>query len=98
MPALTGSNEMALAEPIVMRGNVGTGRTGDMRRASEPMPTITCSESLALAEPFLVPNFGEAPGQPPPGNSCSRRRRRGPHRHQLPDAALARAGPGHVVR
>ncbi|KAG1272356.1 hypothetical protein G6F65_011760 [Rhizopus arrhizus] len=65
MPALTGSNEMALAEPIVMRGNVGTGRTGDMRRASEPMPTITCSESLALAEPFLVPNFGEAPGQTP---------------------------------
>ncbi|KAG0955846.1 hypothetical protein G6F31_012758 [Rhizopus arrhizus] len=65
MPALTGSNEMALAEPIVSRGNVGTGRTGDMRRASEPMPTITCSESLALAEPFLVPNFGEAPGQTP---------------------------------
>jgi len=55
MPALTGSNEMALAESIVMRGNVGTGRTGDMRPASEPMPTITCSESLALAEPFTMP-------------------------------------------
>jgi DNA (cytosine-5)-methyltransferase 1 len=47
MPALTSSNEMALAEPIVMRGNVRTGRTGGIRTASEPMPTITCSESLA---------------------------------------------------
>ncbi|WP_314102712.1 DNA cytosine methyltransferase [uncultured Stenotrophomonas sp.] len=63
MPALTGSNEVALAEPIVMRGNVGTGRTSDMRPASEPMPTVACSETLALAEPFLVPNFGESPGQ-----------------------------------
>lgn len=53
MPALTGSDEMALAEPIVMRGNVGTGRTGDMLTASEPMPTITCSESLAW--PSLSP-------------------------------------------
>lgn len=55
MPALTGSSEMALAEHIVMRGNVGKGRTGDIRKASEPMPTINCSESLALAEPFALP-------------------------------------------
>ncbi|HEL3748668.1 TPA: DNA cytosine methyltransferase [Stenotrophomonas maltophilia] len=47
--------DISMAQPIVMRGNVGTGRTGDMRPASEPMPTITCSESLALAEPFTMP-------------------------------------------
>lgn len=64
-PSVTTKARFGLAEPVVMRGNVGTGRTGDMRPASEPMPTITCSESLALAEPFLVPNFGEAPGQTP---------------------------------
>lgn len=65
VPSVTTKARFGLAEPVVMRGNVGTGCTGDMRPASEPMPTITCSESLALAEPFLVPNFGEAPGQTP---------------------------------
>lgn len=65
VPCVTTKARFGLAEPVVMRGDVGTGRTGDMRPASEPMPTITCSESLALAEPFLVPNFGEAPGQTP---------------------------------
>lgn len=65
VPSVTTKARFGLAEPVVMRGNVGTGRTGDMRPASEPVPTITCSESLALAEPFLVPNFGEAPDQTP---------------------------------
>jgi DNA (cytosine-5)-methyltransferase 1 len=57
--------DMAMSQAIVMRGNVGDGRTGDMRPASEPMPTVTCSESLALSTPFLVPNFGERHGQEP---------------------------------
>lgn len=55
VPSVTTKARFGLAEPVVMRGNVGTGRTGDMRPASEPMPTITCSESLALAEPFTMP-------------------------------------------
>lgn len=56
LPTLTAAGgDISMAQPIVMRGNVGTGRTGDMRTASEPMPTITCSESLALAEPFALP-------------------------------------------
>ncbi|MBH1873519.1 DNA cytosine methyltransferase [Stenotrophomonas maltophilia] len=56
LPTLTAAGgDISMAQPIVMRGNVGTGRTGDMRPASEPMPTITCSESLALAEPFTMP-------------------------------------------
>jgi len=55
VPALTGSNEVALAEAIVMRGNVGTGRVRDMRPISEPLATITTSESLALAQPFALP-------------------------------------------
>lgn len=71
VPSVTTKARFGLAEPVVMRGNVGTGRTGDMRPASEPMPTITCSESLALAEPFLVPNFGEAPGQTPRTHSIN---------------------------
>ncbi|WP_053449423.1 DNA cytosine methyltransferase [Stenotrophomonas maltophilia] len=55
VPSVTTKARFGLAEPVVMRGNVGAGRTGDMRPASEPMPTITCSESLALAEPFTMP-------------------------------------------
>ncbi|WP_447899253.1 DNA cytosine methyltransferase [Stenotrophomonas maltophilia] len=55
VPSVTTKARFGLAEPVVMRGNVGTGRTGDMRPASEPMPTITCSELLALAEPFTMP-------------------------------------------
>jgi DNA (cytosine-5)-methyltransferase 1 len=55
VPSVTTKARFGLAEPLVMRGNVGTGRTGDMRPASEPMPTITCSESLALADPFTMP-------------------------------------------
>jgi DNA (cytosine-5)-methyltransferase 1 len=47
--------DMAVAAPIVMRGNVGTGREGDMRTADRPLPTITCSVSLALASPFVLP-------------------------------------------
>ncbi len=56
LPTLTAAGgDISMVQPIIMRGNVGTGRTGDMRPASEPMPTITCSESLALAEPFTMP-------------------------------------------
>jgi len=56
LPTLTAAGgDISVAQPIVMRGNVGPGRTGDMRPATEPMPTITCSESLALAEPFTMP-------------------------------------------
>lgn len=57
-PKRPGNARPQLIEPIVMRGNVGTGRTGDMRPASEPMPTVTCSESLALATPMLSPYYG----------------------------------------
>ncbi|WP_337055012.1 DNA cytosine methyltransferase [Pseudoxanthomonas sp. USHLN014] len=65
VPSVTTKARFGLAEPVVMRGNVGAGRTRDMRPVSDPIATITTSESLALASPFLVPNFGEAPGQAP---------------------------------
>lgn len=51
VPAVTTKARFGLAEPVVMRGNVGTGRTRDMRSAEEPLPTITTSESLAFALP-----------------------------------------------
>ncbi|MCD9005166.1 DNA cytosine methyltransferase [Luteimonas sp. XNQY3] len=51
VPAMTTKARFALADPIVMRGNVGTGRIGDMRTVDEPLATITTSESLAFALP-----------------------------------------------
>lgn len=58
VPSVTTKARFGLAEPVVMRGNVGTGRTRDMRSADEPMPTITASESLAFALP--VTHQGDA--------------------------------------
>ncbi|MCD9096144.1 DNA cytosine methyltransferase [Luteimonas fraxinea] len=51
VPAMTTKARFGLADPIVMRGNVGTGRTRDMRTVDEPLATITTSESLAFALP-----------------------------------------------
>jgi len=52
VPAMTTKARFGLHDPIVMRGNVDTGRTRDMRTVNEPLATITTSESLAFALPF----------------------------------------------
>lgn len=58
--------DMAVATPIVMRGNVGDGRECDMRPATEPVQTVTCSESLALATPLLMRTaHGDSDGRDP---------------------------------
>lgn len=49
---------------IVQRGQTG-GNGHYVRPATSPAPTITTQSDLALATPFLVPNFGEAPNQQP---------------------------------
>ncbi|MDQ1090637.1 DNA (cytosine-5)-methyltransferase 1 [Xanthomonas sacchari] len=52
LPTLTAAGgDISVAEPLVMRGNVASGRTRDMRSATDPLPTITTSESLAFALP-----------------------------------------------
>ncbi|TAA12449.1 DNA cytosine methyltransferase [Pseudoxanthomonas winnipegensis] len=61
MPTITTSESLAFALPVTHHGDV---RTHGM---DEPLPTITGANrgELGLAQPFLVPNFGEAPGQAP---------------------------------
>ena len=49
---------------LVQRGQTG-GNGHYVRPATNPAPTITTQSDLALATPFLVPNFGEAPNQQP---------------------------------
>lgn len=59
LPTLTAAGgDISMAQPVVMRGNAGTGRTRDMRGADEPLATITTSESLAFALP--VTHHGDA--------------------------------------
>lgn len=42
------------------------GRMGALPRSLEdPMPTLTTAHGIALAQPFLVPTFGERAGQAP---------------------------------
>lgn len=49
---------------IVQRGQTG-GNGHYVRPVTSPAPTITTQSDLALATPFLVPNFGERPNQEP---------------------------------
>lgn len=53
-PLYTASTRGAgyLAEPFVFRANQGDGRNGSQRAVSEPLPTATCSESMALVVPI----------------------------------------------
>jgi len=60
---LTTKNDMALAQPMA----VPYGPKAEARSTEEPLHTIMTKDRLALATPaadaFLVPQFGEAPGQ-----------------------------------
>ena len=49
---------------IVQRGQTG-GNGHYVRPVTSPAPTITTQNDLALATPFLVPNFGERADQAP---------------------------------
>ena len=58
-----------LAKPVVMQTSQ-TGGNGDYARSPEsPLPTMTTKADLTLAvplaQPYIVPNFGEASGQEP---------------------------------
>ncbi|WP_298623907.1 DNA cytosine methyltransferase [uncultured Zoogloea sp.] len=60
---LTGSREHALVSPIVTYAQQG----GANRSAESPLHTITASskDQNALVAPYLVPRYGERPGQAP---------------------------------
>ena len=46
-------------------GAGGPSGAGSTRSLDEPMPTVLKENHHALVEPFIVPNFGERPGQAP---------------------------------
>jgi DNA (cytosine-5)-methyltransferase 1 len=59
-----------LVEPVIepvpfLVGSGGPQRVGEPRSADEPLPTLLAREHFGIAQPFLVPNFGERDGQAP---------------------------------
>lgn len=61
LPTITGCESLAFALPVTHHGDART------HGLEEPLPTITGANrgELGLAQPFLVPNFGEREGQAP---------------------------------
>ena len=69
LPTITTRHGMGLARTVVVQTSQ-TGRKGGYSRPTDqPIPTITTKNDLVLAvpvaEPYIVPNFGEHPGQDP---------------------------------
>lgn len=63
LPTITCANrgEFALVEPFVLQQQSG----GVPRAVSDPLPTLATKGAVSLIEPFLVPHYGERPGQRP---------------------------------
>lgn len=66
VPTIVGGGNGArphFAQPIVLRANVSHGRDRDMRSAGDPLATVTCGDSLAVASPLIAPYYGGGSGQ-----------------------------------
>lgn len=57
-------NHAALVQPIVLPLNQGHGRARGIRGADEPLHTLTGTESLAVAEPIILPQHGGGVARP----------------------------------
>ncbi len=61
LPGLTAQRHLGLVEPVITQYN---GQS-EAHPADDPLGTITTKPRFGLATPFLVPQFGERPGQSP---------------------------------
>lgn len=65
LPTATTRARFGLCNPLV----VPYGPRAEARDVEQPLPTVMTKDRLGIAtptaEPFLVPHFGERPGQPP---------------------------------
>ena len=66
---ITTVHGMGLAIPLLVQTSQTGGNGGYSRPVDQPMPTLTTRNDInivtTLAEPYIVPNFGERPGQEP---------------------------------
>ena len=67
--SITTAPGIALVEPLLVQTGQTGGNGGYTRPAGEPVPTITTRNDMnvvsPLAQPYVVPNFGEREGQKP---------------------------------
>ena len=67
--SITTNPGMALVEPMLVQTSQTGGNGSYVRPAKEPVPTITTRNDMnivnPLAQPYVVPNFGERDGQQP---------------------------------
>lgn len=62
LPTITaGGTHLGLVEPFVLQQQSG----GVPRAVRDPLPTLATKGAVSLIEPFLVPRYGERPGQRP---------------------------------
>jgi DNA (cytosine-5)-methyltransferase 1 len=63
LPTITAANrgEMAVVEFFLLGQQSG----GAPRAVSAPVPAVATRGAISLVQPFLVPGYGERPGQPP---------------------------------
>lgn len=68
LPTQGTTDRFCLASPTLIRaghGDDGHSDDGRVLDNNEPLPTVTASNEIGCAQPFLVPNFGEREGQEP---------------------------------
>lgn len=86
VPAQGTKDRFAIATPTLIRAGHGDDRhtpDGRVLDGWEPIPAITGSNEIGVAVPFLVPNFGERPGQDP-------------RTHSIEEPVPTIAGSGHI--
>jgi DNA (cytosine-5)-methyltransferase 1 len=86
LPAQGTKDRFAVATPTLIRAGHGDDRhttDGRVLNGADPIPAITGSNEIGVATPFLVPNFGERPGQEP-------------RTHDLVDPVPTIAASGHI--
>jgi DNA (cytosine-5)-methyltransferase 1 len=86
VPAQGTRDRFALATPTLIRAGHGDDRhtaEGRVLDPHDPIPAVTGSNEIGRAMPFLVPNFGERPGQEP-------------RTHSIEDPAPTIAATGHI--
>lgn len=67
--SITTAPGLALASPVLVQTGQTGGNGGYSRPADDPLPTLTTRNDMTVvnpvAEPYIVPNFGERDGQHP---------------------------------
>lgn len=86
LPAQGTKDRFSLASPTLIRaghGDDGHNPLGRVLDPDVPLPTVTGSNEIGIARAFLVPNFGERPGQEP-------------RTHAIDEPAPAITASGHI--